>query len=46
VRRSINYRTTHTLKVVEIIETIDIQYQVSFDYKNMNKVMRIIKEKS
>jgi len=31
----------------EIIEkTIDIHFLVSFDYKNMNKVMRIIKEKN
>lgn len=35
-----------TLESCEIIEkTIDIHYQVSFDYKNMNKVMRVIKEK-
>lgn len=31
----------------EIVErTIDIHYIVSFDYKNMNKVMRVIKEKN
>jgi putative IMPACT (imprinted ancient) family translation regulator len=31
----------------EIIEkTIDIHYIVAFDYKNMNKVMRVIKEKN
>ena len=31
----------------EIIErTINIHYIVSFDYKNMNKVMRVIKEKN
>ena len=36
-----------TLEVSSIIEkTIDIHYQISFDYKNMNKVMRIIKEKN
>jgi uncharacterized YigZ family protein len=36
----------HTLESCEIIEkTIDIQYQISFDYKNINKVMRMIKEK-
>src|SRR5690554_5164564 len=30
----------------EIIEkTIDVHYTIKFDYKNMNKVMRIIKEK-
>jgi uncharacterized YigZ family protein len=35
-----------TLDSCEIIEkTIDISFQISFDYKNMNKVMRIIKEK-
>ncbi|ESU29236.1 hypothetical protein FLJC2902T_06310 [Flavobacterium limnosediminis JC2902] len=26
--------------------TIDIHYLIRFDYKNMNKVMRIIKEKN
>lgn len=36
-----------TLEEAEIIEkTIDIHFQISFDYKNMNKVMRIIKEKN
>ncbi|REG94731.1 putative YigZ family protein [Flavobacterium aquicola] len=35
-----------TLESCEIIEkTIDIHFQISFDYKNMNKVMRVIKEK-
>jgi uncharacterized YigZ family protein len=35
-----------TLESCEIIEkTIDITFQISFDYKNMNKVMRVIKEK-
>jgi uncharacterized YigZ family protein len=35
-----------TLDSSEIIEkTIDIHFQISFDYKNMNKVMRVIKEK-
>lgn len=29
-----------------IEKTIDIHYLISFDYKNMNKVMRIIKEKN
>jgi hypothetical protein len=29
-----------------IEKTIDIHYSVLFDYKNMNKVMRIIKEKN
>jgi uncharacterized YigZ family protein len=43
------YRTSAqmALEVSEIIEkTIDIHYIVSFDYKNMNKVMRVIKEKN
>ncbi|WP_395051748.1 IMPACT family protein [Flavobacterium sp.] len=43
------YRTTAqmTLESSEIIEkTIDIHYLVSFDYKNINKVMRVIKEKN
>lgn len=35
------------LEASEIIEkTIDIHYIVAFDYKNMNKVMRVIKEKN
>ena len=34
------------LEVSNIIEkTINIDYLISFDYKNMNKVMRIIKER-
>lgn len=43
------YKTTAqlTLESSEIIEkTIDIHYLVSFDYKNINKVMRVIKEKN
>ena len=43
------YRTSAqmALENSEIIErTIDIHYIVSFDYKNMNKVMRVIKEKN
>lgn len=43
------YRTSAqmSLEVAEIIErTIDIHYLVTFDYKNMNKVMRVIKEKN
>lgn len=43
------YRTAAhmALEVSEIVEkTIDIHYLVSFDYKNMNKVMRVIKEKN
>jgi uncharacterized YigZ family protein len=42
------YRTTAqmALEVCEIVEkTIDVQFLISFDYKNMNKVMRVIKEK-
>lgn len=35
------------LEVSDIIEkTINIHYLIRFDYKNMNKVMRIIKEKN
>ena len=35
------------LEEAEIVEkTINIHYQISFDYKNMNKVMRVIKEKN
>ena len=35
------------LETSEIIEkTININYIISFDYKNMNKVMRVIKEKN
>jgi len=35
------------LEASEIVEkTIDIHYTIKFDYKNMNKVMRIIKEKN
>lgn len=36
-----------TLEASEIIErTIDIHFEIIFDYKNMNKVMRVIKEKN
>ena len=36
-----------SLEISEIIEkTIDIHYLVSFDYKNINKVMRVVKEKN
>ena len=36
-----------SLENAEIIEkTINIHHSISFDYKNMNKVMRIIKEKN
>ncbi|MBP4138280.1 IMPACT family protein [Flavobacterium geliluteum] len=35
-----------TLENCEIVEkTIDVAFLISFDYKNMNKVMRVIKEK-
>ena len=43
------YRTTAqmTLESAGIIEkTIDVSFKLTFDYKNMNKVMRIIKEKN
>lgn len=43
------YKTTAQMILVvsEIVEkTIDIHYSILFDYKNMNKVMRVIKEKS
>lgn len=43
------YRTSAqmALEASEIVEkTIDIHYIISFDYKNMNKVMRVIKEKN
>ncbi len=34
------------LETCEIVEkTIDIHFTITFDYKNMNKVMRVIKEK-
>ena len=42
------YRTTAqmALEESEIIEkTINIHFQICFDYKNINKVMRVIKEK-
>jgi uncharacterized YigZ family protein len=42
------YKTTAqlVLEEAEIIEkTIDIPFLISFDYKNMNKVMRVIKDK-
>ncbi|PWA04155.1 IMPACT family protein [Flavobacterium psychrotolerans] len=43
------YKTTAqlTLEASTIIEkTIDVHYCIAFDYKNMNKVMRVIKEKN
>lgn len=42
------YRTAAqmALENAEIVErTIDVHFLISFDYKNMNKVMRVIKEK-
>ncbi len=42
------YKTTAkmAIEISEIIEkTIDVRLQINFDYKNINKVMRIIKEK-
>ena len=42
------YKTTAQLVLenASIIEkTIDVQFTITFDYKNVNKVMRIIKEK-
>lgn len=43
------YRTSAQMALetsIIIEKTIDIHYIISFDYKNMNKVMRIIKEKN
>jgi uncharacterized YigZ family protein len=43
------YKTTaqEALQSVTIIEkTIDVRFLIQFDYKNMNKIMRIIKEKN
>lgn len=43
------YKTTAqlTLQEANIVErTIDKHFKITFDYKNMNKVMRIIKEKN
>lgn len=43
------YRTAAQMALEEsdIIEkTINVQFLISFDYKNMNKVMRVIKEKN
>src|SRR6187402_1748370 len=42
------YKTTAqmTLENCEIVEkTIDVHFLIYFDYKNMNKLMRVIKEK-
>jgi uncharacterized YigZ family protein len=43
------YRTAAQMAIEasELVEkTIDIKYSIHFDYKNMNKVMRVIKEKN
>lgn len=43
------YKTAAQMALEEAViieKTIDIHFQISFDYKNMNKVMRIIKEKN
>lgn len=43
------YRTAAqmALEASKIIEkTIDVHYTIAFDYKNMNKVMRVVKEKN
>lgn len=43
------YKTTAQMAIeaAKIIEkTIDVHYSITFDYKNINKVMRIIKEKN
>ena len=43
------YRTTAqiALEAAEIVErTVNIEFTIAFDYKNINKVMRIIKEKN
>lgn len=35
------------LETSNIVEkTIDVHYKILFDYKNMNKVMRVIKEQN
>lgn len=43
------YRTAAQMAIEAskiISKTINIEYAIAFDYKNMNKVMRIIKEKN
>ena len=42
------YKTTAQLvleNALIIEKTIDVQFKITFDYKNINKIMRIIKEK-
>ena len=43
------YKTAAQMALEESVileKTIDVHFEISFDYKNMNKVMRIIKEKN
>jgi uncharacterized YigZ family protein len=43
------YKTAAQMALEESVileKTIDVHFKISFDYKNMNKVMRIIKEKN
>ena len=43
------YKTAAQMALEEAViieKTIDVHFQISFDYINMNKVMRIIKEKN
>jgi uncharacterized YigZ family protein len=43
------YKTTAQMAIEAatiIDKTIDVHYSITFDYKNINKVMRIIKEKN
>jgi len=43
------YKTAAQMALEESVileKTIDVHFQISFDYKNMNKVIRIIKEKN
>ncbi|WP_445454055.1 IMPACT family protein [Flavobacterium sp. 25HG05S-40] len=43
------YRTAAQMALSEAViieKTIDIHFSITFDYKNMNKVMRVIKEKN
>ena len=43
------YKTAAQMALEESVileKTIGVHFQISFDYKNMNKVMRIIKEKN
>ncbi|MDN3677941.1 YigZ family protein [Flavobacterium paronense] len=43
------YKTAAQMALEETViieKTINVHFEVSFDYKNMNKVMRVIKEKN